>query len=234
MVILGSSTNIPAAFNAFALSGSPIGLDNLIEDSLKWAQAHNYMLGMTSANVLGPVGYAYVASLIYVYLPLAGLLILHNFVAIIAYIWVSLPLAVLVVLLGFCFAVGFIQGLYPFCRGGDTYDGLLQPKESLEAKEEALRALGVDIENAREDYNGQMGVYRSTGVPDRAWVGYVVSTFFFSPWVQLFAPVAARLYTGHGYMASLTTTFGERHLSVYLCTVAGSGIAKLGLVWLFF
>lgn len=232
IVILATSSNLQGGYSAMALL-------SLTEVSLKWAHAHNYMEGATPFTILGPVGFVYLNFVMFVYVPIGSLLTIFVIPSFVAYAYIF-AVIYFVCLFQYFVVTYFAVNCLARCKGGTgSYDAQIQEATT---QEEAAEKIVVLYEGAQHtmltsgdfltEYGYEMTTYKLTGVPRQGWVFYATASILYTMPVILFAPMAARLYSGHGYVASMMTTLTERRITSFAGCSVTSASGALGLLWL--
>jgi len=251
MAVLASSGNVSTS-----LSMTMLG--DIIGNSLAWRASHLGQ-GVTETcplpcDLVGfclsfgemvqlyeHVGFAtciYILWGLYYFYAVILSLLMFCFPTLIAYCWLTLPaIAVNLVL------ASILGKLFPSilgCIRGDPGDATLtdfQEAESTEERQKHLEVIGVFADSVFDDYDKiddmydeQWKSFRHTGVLARDYYGYFIWICILAPLVASSTPMAARLYTGQGYMPSLTLTFGERHIASYIAFLRTSLVAKFKLL----
>ena len=164
--------------------------------------------------------------------------------AIIAYFWFFLPLLAVTGSINYCLAHRLFKLLHRIHADqgnlGDTMMVDMQAAETIEQRRQHLENMKwreyqatMKDDSASKLYMVNHESFRLTGVLQVSWNQYVGAASFIPATLVFAAPMAARLYTGQGYMSSLQVTLDERHLASYIVFLWSSLGAKLKSLSLF-
>eukprot|EP00931_Biecheleriopsis_adriatica_P020326 TRINITY_DN13623_c0_g1_i4.p1 TRINITY_DN13623_c0_g1~~TRINITY_DN13623_c0_g1_i4.p1 ORF type:complete len:440 (+),score=65.27 TRINITY_DN13623_c0_g1_i4:67-1386(+) len=216
------------------------GLSSIYEETLKFEQFHGLKPGMGSFGVMresyGVAGAAILKGAFYatsaVSIPM-GLFIIP---ALVCYIWLFLPLYSAVAVVDFAAYKSVVYALDWRLRKADGSEPLPFEEEEkppwvleeegkpplLQKPEKQTVAWGAyPNERGSERYIEDLDLYKRTGAPKMAWIWYMAGPGYASI-IPVVCTIALRFYCGRGYMASLTSTWNDRHLSTWADTSLSS------------